>query len=222
MRYYISVNPFKGILLYQVIFVIGMQIFIPPGTFIALTTPTFMKLYGGWQGIVFHFVIIYFAEHFSFMLTYFLGRNIWKIGHILSRNIKYFDVFNNILRVKGAKIIFLLRLCLIIPYDVINYIVSTTDIPLFDYFIGNHGMVMDFIVSTYIGVSVSKADWLNINNKYEQRNKPKRYWILRLLSNCASILPIIFYKYNFIDNSEQSTYLNRSWDNLKNRFGLVT
>ena len=138
-----------------------MQIFIPPGTFIALTTPTFMKIYGGWQGILFHFMVIYFAEHFAFFLTYFIGRNIWKIGSILTKHIKYFDAFNNILKTKGAKITFLLRLWLIIPYDVINYIISTTEIPLIDYFIGNHGMVMDFTVSTYIGISVSKVSSMN-------------------------------------------------------------
>ena len=144
-------------------FILGMQIFIPPGTFITITTPTFMKLYGPYKGIFIHLIIVYFTEHISIFVTYYIGRNFWRVGDFLSRKIEYFDAFNSILRTKGAKIIFLLRLCLIIPYDVINYVVSTTDIPLFDYFIGNHGLFMDFIVSTYIGISISNVS--NIDSK---------------------------------------------------------
>lgn len=32
---------------------------------------------------------------------------------------------------------------------------STTDIPLWDYFIGNNGFLIDFVLSTYIGISLS-------------------------------------------------------------------
>ena len=140
-----------------------MQIFIPPGTFITITTPTFMKLYGPYKGIFIHMIIVYFTEHTAIFVTYYLGRNCWRVGEYLSKKIEYFDAFNRVVMTKGSKITFLLRLCLIIPYDVINYIMSTTDIPLFDYFIGNHGMIMDFIVSTYVGISISKVS--NIDSK---------------------------------------------------------
>lgn len=91
------------------------------------------------------------------------------------------------MRRKGAKIIFLLRLCLIVPYDVINYIVSTTDIPLFDYFIGNHGLLMDFIVSTYIGISISNV------SSIDSKESGFKQQILVLILGAIAVGGIIYY-----------------------------
>ena len=168
---YMKENPYKGISLYVIFFIIGQQIFIPPGTFITFTTNTFMTIFGNYEGILVHFVIIYFSEHFAMILTYFIGKHMCGIGKILSKKIQYFDIFNALVVKKGAKITFLLRVCLILPYDVINYILSTTDIGLWDYFIGNHGFFIDFIVSTYIGISISNISGIgktHAANIYQQ------------------------------------------------------
>lgn len=48
---------------------------------------------------------------------------------------------------------------------------STTDIKLWDYFIGNHGFFIDFIVSTYIGISISNISEIGQSkaaNLYQQ------------------------------------------------------
>lgn len=124
-------------------------------------------MYGNVNGIMIHFIIIYIAEHLGIFLSYYLGKHVLPIGDILAKRFEYFDVFNSLVSTQGIKITFLSRVCLVIPYAVINYIMPTTDIALWDYFIGNHGFILDFFVATYIGVSVdnitsidSKSDGL--------------------------------------------------------------
>lgn len=42
---------------------------------------------------------------------------------------------------------------------------STTDVPLWDYFLGNNGFVLDFIISTYIGISLSNISSMDSHSK---------------------------------------------------------
>lgn len=108
--HYMVANPKKGILIYSVLFICGMQIFIPPGTFITCTTMTFMKMFGNVEGILIHFCVVWVTEHIGIFVTYFIGRYFCRIGDILAQRIEHFDTFNHLVASKGAKITFLLRL----------------------------------------------------------------------------------------------------------------
>mmetsp|Transcript_8999 Transcript_8999/g.10164 ORF Transcript_8999/g.10164 Transcript_8999/m.10164 type:complete len:96 (+) Transcript_8999:588-875(+) len=50
---------------------------------------------------------------------------------------------------------------------------STTDIPLWDYFVGNNAFLLDFVISTYIGVSLS-----NLSNMDSESNSFIRQMVL--------------------------------------------
>ncbi|CAI2375605.1 unnamed protein product [Moneuplotes crassus] len=162
---YMLKNKTKGIFIYSIAFIIGMQVFIPPGTFITCTTITFMKMYGNVEGIFVHLILVIIIEHIGIFVTYFIGRYFIRIGDLLAKRMEYFDIFNKLVVTKGAKITFLLRMCLLIPYDIVNYIMSTTDIPLWDYFIGNHGFLIDFVISTYIGIFLSNLSKMDPDSK---------------------------------------------------------
>lgn len=103
-------NPFKGICIYSLAFIVGMQVFIPPGTFITCTTVTFMKMFGDVEGILVHLLIVFVIEHFAIFVTYFIGRYFIRVGDLLAKRMEYFDIFNKIVVTKGAKITFLLRM----------------------------------------------------------------------------------------------------------------
>ena len=108
-KYMIS-HPVKGIFIYSIAFIAGMQIFIPPGTFITCTTITFMKMFGNVEGIIIHLLIVVVIEHIGIFVTYFIGRYFIRIGDLLAKRMEYFEVFNKLVVTKGAKITFLLRM----------------------------------------------------------------------------------------------------------------
>ena len=56
---------------------------------------------------------------------------------------------------EGLKLIVLLRLCPLIPYNMLNYLMGITDISFKDYMIGNLGMLPGCIVYVFIGTTLS-------------------------------------------------------------------
>jgi uncharacterized membrane protein YdjX (TVP38/TMEM64 family) len=191
---FMKIHPVQGLFLYSIFFIVGMLVFIPPGAFIAVATSTFMNIFGNWQGILIHFMIIYVIEHLANFLSYFIGRNFSRIGENFARKLEYFDVFNNLVVKKGVRITFLMRACLIVPYSVINYVMSITDIGLLDFFIGNHGFIFDFIVSTYIGLSISNLSSIDTktNDGYSQ--------IIITVLGIAFVSGIIYYVVSLAKN----------------------
>lgn len=147
-------NPVLGIFIYMIMFVVLMVCMVPPGIMIALGSFTFVKMYGTLYGILLLAVVGYISEHGGIYATYYICRHGWSLGKTLSKKIKHFDVLNHLVKTRGIKITVLLRVVQVIPYTVINYMMSTTDISHWDYFIGNHAWVTDAIIYTYIGLSV--------------------------------------------------------------------
>ena len=52
-------------------------------------------------------------------------------------------------------LIFLLRLCPVIPYNILNYLMGTTEIRFRDFVIGCIGMIPGIIVYIFIGTTFS-------------------------------------------------------------------
>ena len=57
---------------------------------------------------------------------------------------------------KGAKIIFLLRLTPLVPYNIANYLIGATSVKLLDFMIGNIGQIPEWAMVLYIGNAFSK------------------------------------------------------------------
>ena len=56
---------------------------------------------------------------------------------------------------EGLKFIILLRLCPLIPFNMLNYLMGSTGITFKDYAIGNLGMIPGVIVYVFIGTTIS-------------------------------------------------------------------
>ena len=56
---------------------------------------------------------------------------------------------------KGAKIIFLLRLTPLVPYNIANYLIGATSVKLLDLMIGNIGQIPEWAMVLYIGNAFS-------------------------------------------------------------------
>lgn len=149
--------PFIGIFLYMLIFITIMVWLIPPGLLVALGAFTFVKMFGHLYGLLLLTLIVYICTHTGIHLTYYIGRYGCSIGNKLAKKYKHFDVLNHLVKTRGIKITVLLRFVQVIPYPIINYIMSVTDIPLWDYFIGNHAWVTDALIYTYLGLSMNSV-----------------------------------------------------------------
>ena len=65
------------------------------------------------------------------------------------------EATNYAIETEGLKLIILLRLCPVIPFNILNYIMGITGITLKDFIIGSFGMIPGTMVYVFIGSTIS-------------------------------------------------------------------
>jgi len=85
-----------------------------------------------------------------------VARYIFKdIVHDYTKDHKQFIAIDKVIKKKGAKIMFLLRLTPLVPFNFLNYGVGISSITVKDFMIGNCGMIPEMLVLIYIGSAFS-------------------------------------------------------------------
>lgn len=148
-------NKIVGFMLYTLIFTLGTLWFAPIWLLIVGGTFAFTRAYGFYEGIALIFLWSYIALHLGAFLALFFGSKLWRgwKGKLQSK-VKYIDVFNFLAKSRGIKITFLLRLAVIFPITLVNFIMAFTEIKIWEYFIGNHAMLPEIWINIYIGWSM--------------------------------------------------------------------
>jgi len=85
-----------------------------------------------------------------------VARYIFKdIVHDYTKDHKQLIAIDKVIKKKGAKIMFLLRLTPLVPFNFLNYGVGISSITVKDFMIGNCGMIPEMLVLIYIGSAFS-------------------------------------------------------------------
>jgi len=92
------------------------------------------------------------------------------------------------IKTDGLKIVLLLRTCPLIPFMLFNYFLGITSIKLKDYLISMSGIIPEFMMCIYIGITLEniEAIW---NGDYE-RNPLEIYSII---FGCVSFVSMVIY-----------------------------
>ena len=89
-------------------------------------------------------------------VTMLLGRFVLK-DWVSKKAEKYptLGAINLAIKSEGLKLIFLLRLCPLIPFNLLNYMMGITPISVLHYNIGSIGMIPGTMVYVFIGTTIS-------------------------------------------------------------------
>jgi uncharacterized membrane protein YdjX (TVP38/TMEM64 family) len=81
-----------------------------------------------------------------------IGRYIFRecVADLISSS-KVMVALDNVLKKKGAKIIFLLRMTPLIPFNFMNYGMGATGVKVSSYMLGGFGTIPEMVVLLYIG-----------------------------------------------------------------------
>ena len=83
-----------------------------------------------------------------------------------------FGAIDKAIESEGLKLIILLRLCPLIPFTILNYLMGGTAISINKYILGSFGMIPGTIVYVFIGTTISSiADAASGNTSGNGNNK---------------------------------------------------
>lgn len=92
-------------------------------------------------------------------ISFFIGRYVLRqfINDTFIEKVVLFKALDNSLKEKGFKLVVLLRLTPIFPYNIMNYIFSISSVSFSDYLLGCVGMFPMNMVYIYIGINLKSV-----------------------------------------------------------------
>ncbi|AUC61208.1 DedA family protein, putative [Cyanobacterium sp. HL-69] len=190
-----------GSLLFIIIYNVATLLFIPG----SLLTMKGGCLYGTVWGTFYVLIAAILGAIFAFLLGRYFCRDL-----VLKKLEKYpkFKAVDRAIAQEGWKIVFLMRLSPLFPFNLLNYLLGITTISLRDYLIGSLGMFPGVFAYVYIGSLAT--DLASVDRLNDAPNNTSQFLALtlRIMGLLATILLTL--------------YLNKLakkalTDNLKNR-----
>lgn len=152
-----SLSPKAGFFLYSSLFLICVPLAIPTCLLTVLGGFIFSMKYGGVVGFFLAMLAILAGEPIATLITFFIGRYLLKdyIRKNVIKKVRIFEAIDKSFNKFGLKLAILLRIQPIIPWNILNYILSVTSCSVYDFFVGTCiGIVPGSCTFIYIGVNL--------------------------------------------------------------------
>jgi uncharacterized membrane protein YdjX (TVP38/TMEM64 family) len=153
---WIETNPGLGVLAFVAVYVLSAVFFVP-GSLLTLGAgfvfTTALASLG--RGVLLASVAVFVGASLGAIASFLLGRYLFRDGFVARLTKKYsvFEAIDKALEDKGLRIMVLLRLSPIIPFNVLNYVSGVTAIKLWHYVIACLGMIPGTVLYVFLGAS---------------------------------------------------------------------
>ena len=141
-------------------------------------------------GIVKGSILVFFGATIGATLAFLVGRYLARgwVSQKIAGNEK-FKAIDEAVGQEGLKIVTLLRLSPVFPFNLLNYGMGVTSVSLKDYFIGSVGMIPGTIMYVYLG---SLAGNLATLGSSEQPTDETIQWIIRIVGFIATVAVTVY------------------------------
>lgn len=160
---WIEENPIPGFFLFMVVYFFATVLFVP-GSILTLGAGfVFANAFGLGLGVLLGALSVFFGASAGAIMAFILGRYLLRDWvKTLTQKYAIFEALDAALEDKGLRIMALLRLSPIIPFNAINYIAGVTAVSLRDYCISMIAILPGTILYVFLGASAgSLADSAN-------------------------------------------------------------
>jgi uncharacterized membrane protein YdjX (TVP38/TMEM64 family) len=177
---------------------IAIPCLIPSAVFAIGAGFVFGSIFGQWIGWIVAagttFVGIYAGSALAFILGRFLLRDFVERLDQRSETWKCIDL---VVAKNGIKLVALTKLCILTPWNVFNYLISSTAIEFKHFLIGNLGIFPTILVESFVGtslssifeVSLSSTGTISINIS---ETSGKVYWIYIGVASVISFVLLVW------------------------------
>lgn len=140
-------------------------------------------IFGLWWGSIYVFIAATLGATFAFLIGRYLSRD---------RVIKYmeahpkFQALDRAVSQEGLKIVFLTRLCPLLPFNLLNYALGITQVSLKDYVLGSFGMIPGTILYVYSGSLVGNIAAIGTGTQPANPEAEVVKWLINIISFIAA------------------------------------
>jgi len=163
---WIEDNPTLGVIAFIGVYFICTVCFIPGsiltlGAGFVFSTSTSSL----WTGVLLGTIAVFIGASLGAIASFLLGRYLFRDGFVARLTQKYtvFEAIDTALAEKGFRIMVLLRLSPIIPFNVLNYVSGITAINFFHYCIACVAMLPGTILYVFLGASAGSLSEIGGN-----------------------------------------------------------
>jgi uncharacterized membrane protein YdjX (TVP38/TMEM64 family) len=175
-----AIAPLAFILLYVVITVA----FVPA----SVVTLGAGVVFGVVKGSVLVFVGAMVGATAAFLVGRYVARG-WVASTIANNS--RFQAIDNAIAQSGRKIIFLLRLSPVFPFNLLNYSLGLSQVSLKDYVIGSVGMLPGTIMYVYLGSLAGNLATLGTDTS-QPPEAARLQWIIRIVGLIATVAVTLY------------------------------
>ncbi|MEG4282827.1 TVP38/TMEM64 family protein [Microcoleus sp. A006_D1] len=146
-------------------------------------------LFGWWWGSIYVFVAATLGATFAFLIGRYLSRD---------RVIKYmeahpkFKALDSAVSKEGLKIVFLTRLCPLLPFNLLNYALGITQVSLKDYVLGSFGMIPGTLMYVYSGSLVGDIATIGSATSSTNPQAEAIKWLINIISFAAAVAVTVY------------------------------
>jgi uncharacterized membrane protein YdjX (TVP38/TMEM64 family) len=125
-----------------------------------------------WTGVLLGTIAVWIGASLGAIASFLLGRYLFRDGCVGRLTEKYtvFKALDNALMDKGLRIMILLRLSPIVPFNVLNYIAGATGVQFWHYTIACIAMLPGTILYVFLGASAGSLAEIGGDNEEEQES----------------------------------------------------
>jgi uncharacterized membrane protein YdjX (TVP38/TMEM64 family) len=151
---WIEDNPVPGIFAFMLVYVVATVFFIPGAILTLGAGFVFANAFGLKVGVLLATVSVFFGASAGAIAAFLIGRYLLRDWvSKLSRKYAIFQALDVAFEEKGLRIMTLLRLSPVIPFNVINYVAGVTSLSFSQYVIALNAILPGTILYVFLGAS---------------------------------------------------------------------
>mmetsp|Transcript_43471 Transcript_43471/g.105381 ORF Transcript_43471/g.105381 Transcript_43471/m.105381 type:complete len:397 (+) Transcript_43471:275-1465(+) len=153
---WIQANPGPGVVVFAIVYFVATVLFIP-GSILTLGSGfVFSASFGLGIGVLLGSLAVFVGASAGAIVSFLLGRYLLRDSvSTLSMKYSIFQALDNALETKGLRIMVLLRLSPIIPFNAINYIAGVSALKFMSYFWSLFAIIPGTVLYVFLGASAS-------------------------------------------------------------------
>lgn len=176
-----AIAPIAFILLYIVI-----TVALLPASVVTLGAGV---VFGIFKGSLLVFVGAMLGATAAFLVGRYLARG-WVANRIANR--PKFQAIDTAIGREGRKVIFLLRLSPVFPFNLLNYGLGLSRVSLQDYVLGTLGILPGTILYVYLGSLVGNLAMLGTGEAVPDPQAVMVQWVLRIVGMVATVAVTVY------------------------------